>query len=76
MESITLAIAVTVGLTEVVKRTRLFNARYIPAIALLIGIAMSALINHSITPDVVFSGIIVGLSSCGLYAGSKKTIKG
>jgi hypothetical protein len=71
MEEITLAIAMVIGLTEAIKRTRLINNRYTPIISLALGLAIALLMN-GLSADAIFSGIIVGLSASGLFSGTKK----
>jgi hypothetical protein len=75
MPEITIAIAMVIGLTQVIKKTRLLADRYTPLVALFLGVAVSSLVNKGFTPDIVFSGIIVGLSSMGMWSGTKNTIK-
>jgi len=75
MEEISLAIAITVGLTEVIKRTNLLADRYKAVVALIVGILVTALMNANINFDIAFTGIIVGLSASGLWSGVKHTLK-
>lgn len=76
MEPVTAAasIAVVTGLTEVLKRV-IGDTRFAPLIALILGVAIAFLIAPA--PgfrEVILDGIITGLSSMGLYSGSK-TVK-
>jgi hypothetical protein len=77
MEPVTAAasIAVVTGLTQVLKGV-MGDTRFAPLIALILGVAIAFLITP--TPglrEVILDGIITGLSSMGLYSGSK-TVKG
>ena len=75
MEIVSLAIAMTVGLTEAIKRTNILSDRYTALVSLFIGILVSLLANKGISFEIVFSGIIVGLSASGLWSGVKHTMK-
>jgi hypothetical protein len=68
-------LALTVGLTDVVKKTVGVSARFIPLMALLLGVALS-LTWFDISKISVLTGIFIGLSSVGLYSGIKNTVQG
>ena len=70
-----IAIAMVVGITEVVKRALKVPSRFSPLLALLIGIGIVFLGDTGVKETIV-TGIIVGLSASGLYGGVKKTITG
>jgi len=74
METITIAVAMTVGLTEVVKRTNILSERYTPLVSLFIGVAVTLLLT-SLDLSTIPLGIIAGLSASGLWSGVKHTIK-
>ena len=67
-------IAITVGLVQVIKiampKSALLN-RFIPVIALVIGVAVTSY--QGFSADSAIAGIITGLSAMGLYSGAKHT---
>jgi len=65
----------TIGLVEVIKRVTDKLERFIPTIALAIGIGLNVLY-YGISIENGIIGIAIGLSSMGLFSGGKKTIKG
>ena len=70
-------IALTIGLTEIIKRLFPLNGdlakRFIPAIALLSGVALTLLwLGQS--NESILKGIFIGLSGSGLWSGSKATL--
>jgi hypothetical protein len=67
-------IAVTVGMVEVLKRAKV-SSRFLPICALIIGVALS-MMAIDFTTRTVLTGLVVGLSSMGLFTGTKTTIKG
>jgi hypothetical protein len=71
-------VAVTVGITEVLKRIIgdiPLSPRITPLIALVMGVALS-LGAYEVNFNTVFTGLIVGLSASGLFSGVKSVIKG
>jgi hypothetical protein len=62
-----LNVAVTMGLIEVVKRTELVSNRFLPLIALVIGVGTF----YIGTSTSVLMGIATGLSAVGLFSGVK-----
>lgn len=67
-------VLVIIGVTEAIKRAGM-SSRWAPIVALLIGVGFSFLI-WGVSGGSVISGIVAGLTACGLYGGTKKTIKG
>lgn len=67
-------IPVIVGLVEVVKRIGLAN-RFAAPLSLIFGIGGAFVFPATTIPLTVLTGIILGLSAAGLYAGTKATIK-
>jgi len=65
-------IPVVVGLVQVAKKIGL-RGKYAPIVAILFGIGGSFLLGGSWT-EVILAGVIVGLSSSGLYSGTKSTV--
>lgn len=68
-----MVIPVIVGVLEVIKRTGL-DTRYVPALSLLLGAAVSVAL-EGITVPAVLQGLMYGLSACGLYSGTKATLE-
>jgi hypothetical protein len=68
-----LGVALTGGLTEVIKRAANISSRLVPLIALVIGIVLSWLGLGWSLSNVLF-GIVVGLTSSGLYSGAKASL--
>lgn len=75
MFEIATIIAVTTATVEVIKRATGLQSRYAPLLALIVGILLSILAQHQVNADIIFTGIIVGLSASGAYAGTKTTLK-
>jgi hypothetical protein len=73
MLDITIAVPVIVGLVEVFKRVGL-SSRFAPLVSLLLGVGLITLAQGANT-DALFLGIIVGLSSCGLYSTGKSMVE-
>ncbi len=73
---IALAICLCVG--YVVKHVVPSEAvnRYIPLIAAVLGVAIVAWAEWSITPETVVAGLVSGLASTGLYEAFKNLIDG
>ncbi len=73
----TTVMALTVGLTEVIKRLGGFTPRTIPAIAVIMGIVLTCLVagTDATFSEVMLTGIMCGLSSVGLFSGVKNTIQ-
>ncbi len=68
---ISIAIAIVVGLTEVLKRAGGIPSRFIPLVSLAFGLAVAY---FSGATDPIISGLIVGLSASGLFDIGKKTL--
>jgi Na+/phosphate symporter len=64
-------VPVTIGLVQVVKS--FFADRYVPLLAIVIGIALTALTMQSWQATVA-QGIIAGLAASGLYSGARATV--
>lgn len=72
MEAVAISIAIVIGLTEVVKRLGL-PKKVLPAFAVVLGAGISMMVD-GVTTTAILGGIIVGLTSQGLYSGTKATI--
>ena len=73
MESIALAVAVIIGLTEVVKRLGV-STRWIPLVAVILGVVWAGFVLGWDSTSVM-SGIVAGLTAVGLFRGVQKTIQ-
>ena len=67
------AIAIVVGLTEVVKRFWL-DSRFAALVALVIGVGF-AFLTQGLSTVSALDGIIYGLTASGLYSGTKALIE-
>jgi len=79
-ETITIStiIAVNIGLVELLKKM-FDDYRYIPAIAIMTGIFLMGLFSflpesHLVFSQTILYGIMVGLTSIGVYSGTKNTV--
>jgi len=71
---ITLIVAIVTGLTEVIKRIGL-PSKFAPLTAIAIGLIISFLNRGALPTDIVImTGIVAGLTSAGLYSGTKAVI--
>lgn len=66
------AIALVLGLVQVIK-TLGINERYLPLIAVLVGVVVSALI-AGVLASSILPGIAYGLMAMGLWSGGKTTL--
>ena len=69
----TATVPIVVALTQIVKMTGFVNDKYMPFIAILMGILVSFLFAHE-TQDWsanILAGILFGLAGSGLYSGLK-----
>jgi hypothetical protein len=67
------AVPLVVAITEVFKMSG-FNTKFAPMISLVMGLAMSFLVNmDSGISQIIISGIVYGLSASGLYSSVKTT---
>jgi len=64
---------ITMGIVEVFKRTFL-TARFLPLMALVVGVALSGFATGWTTAS-IFTGLILGLSAMGLWSGTKTTVQ-
>ena len=72
-------VAIIVGLTEVIKKATGMKKKFIPLLSVALGLALA--VAYSFTaeltvPYIIFYGLIMGLSACGLFSGSKSIIEG
>lgn len=50
--------------------------KYIPTIVAVLGMVLAVWIEHSITPSILLSGLVSGLSSTGLHQAFKQFVEG
>jgi hypothetical protein len=74
MDNPATGVAVIVALTQVVKMWGAINIRYIPTVAVLLGIVY-ALVTLDFSWMSGITGAVWGLTSVGLYSGVKNTLK-
>ena len=71
--SLPVFVAITVGLVEIVKRMAPSVKRFLPLFALAFGVILS--FYYGVTVENAIKGIVVGLTSVGLFS-SAKGVKG
>lgn len=69
----TAIVAVTLGVTEAIKKTQLVRRRYVPVVAIVLGVALgaSATFLGADLVDRLWAGGISGLAATGLFEGLK-----
>lgn len=68
-------VALVIGILEIFKRTGL-NPKYIPLTSLILGIPTGVLLfSEGDLKKGVVIGVFIGLSSIGLYSGTKNTVE-
>ena len=50
------------------------SAKWLPLVALILGIGGAYLVTGNFGSDVILQGLLVGLSSIGLFSGARATI--
>lgn len=68
-------VVLVLGVTYAIKKAGI-NSRYLPLIALLLGVGTTYLFSGNVSFLATVSGVILGLSSSGLYDFGKKTVLG
>ena len=74
MIELTLLIPLTIGIVEVIKRATKIDTRYIPLIAVIVGVTLAYALSIEILTMTFLPGIIAGLSAVGLWDVTKRTI--
>lgn len=69
-------IAIIIGLVSVAKKLGL-NSKFAPVLALALGVGINLVVKYlgTETGELVIGGLICGLTSMGLYSGTKATFK-
>lgn len=76
-EYITLILVpILVGVLEVIKKTELFNSKFIPVLSLVLGVLLGIIFTGFNVQDGVIAGLFIGLSAVGLYSGTTNVIEG
>lgn len=63
-------LAAVMGMTQAIKMLGL-PSRYAPITSVALGIAFAIYFLHGTSPEVVFAGVVMGLTCSGLWSGSK-----
>jgi len=74
MVTSTIVVAIIIGLTEVIKRAVGLRKKYLPLVAVVLGL-IYALTSNGLDITSVWQGIMFGLISVGLFSSAKNTIK-
>lgn len=73
MIDVSLLIAAVVGITEAAKRSGM-PSKWAPLLSIALGVGASLAFNEGDMAKLVVDGIILGLSSAGLYSGTKAVV--
>lgn len=77
MVEITIIITVVMALTEFIKRMEIIPSKYLPAASLLLGLAAGFFyVDAASIQDKIMYGLMIGLSSAGLFDQTKIITKG
>lgn len=67
----TVLVASIIGIVQVIKSAFNFPSRFVPILALTLGVVATT-VYQGFGQEVVFAGIVAGLSASGLYSSVKK----
>ena len=67
--------AIIVGLMEVAKKLGL-DTKYVPLTSVILGVLAGCVYGSGDIKSNILVGLAIGLSSCGLYSGTKATLEG
>jgi hypothetical protein len=73
---VTALIPITVGIVQVLKEALNIDKRFVPLTSVITGLALCPFSLFIVGQNPwygLFGGLIVGLSACGLYSGTKAT---
>lgn len=65
-------VPIVLGVTQVIKKSGL-STRYAPLVSLVLGVVGVFVLGGETLSQVILSGLVVGLSSSGLYSQTTKT---
>ena len=72
--TLTLVTAVVIGLVQSAKILGM-PTKFAPVLAIVLGVlGTSTLAMYQFSPEIIFAGVICGLTACGLWSGTKATI--
>lgn len=74
LTDLSLATAVTLGVTQTIKLSLNLKDQYTPLVNLVVGVGISLLFIAA-TRQAALTGIFAALSASGLYSGTKSTLK-
>ncbi|MSU01918.1 phage holin family protein [Tissierella pigra] len=69
-------IPILIGVLEVIKKSDLFNPKFIPIASLVLGILLGIIFTGFNVKDGIIAGLFIGLSAVGLYSGTTNAIEG
>ena len=67
-------VAIIVGLNEIIKKLGV-NEKFIPVVSLVLGLGAGYLVGTDVK-EIIVLGLMMGLSACGLYSGTKNVVQG
>lgn len=68
------ATAITIGITQAIKKGFSIKKKLVPALALLVGVIVFMLYYQSFAPNIILGGLTVGVISVGSYNVLKKSV--
>ena len=73
MMSLALLTALVLAMTEGIKRIEVMPKKYLPVIAIVIGVGLSLVTKHlgEEASQAIIQGLIAALTACGLFSGVK-----
>lgn len=69
----TISVAILIGICEAIKRATELKTKYIPTVAIILGIIYSLSLN-GVDAINIWEGVVTGLVSVGLFSGVRSTI--
>lgn len=69
-------VPLVIGLTQLVKTYKYIPKRFVPLFAVVASVGGVALLSDGSLSQIVVQGLLVGLSSVGLFNASRTTIEG
>ena len=71
-----LMVAVIIGIIELFKQLKVIPDKFLPLVSLALGIIFAIIWSGLPFPDSLLQGLVIGLSACGLYSGTKNVTQG
>lgn len=69
-------VPILIGVLQVVKKSDLFNSKFIPIVSLVLGVLLGIVFTGFNIKDGIIAGLFIGLSAVGLYSGTTSVVKG